>query len=199
MILEDLLKKKNKQQDLEIEKAIDRIATDIEAAGYPTKELQKEIYSWVSRYLPEDCKSIIDIGAGRGDFVNELTNECEYFGFELANGLVQAGIKLHGSRENFHLVNEDYLSNAFRDIADASVCIGSLNSPVPEDKWTYFNKVLNKSISDSKCCIFVLNTIEEEGLENYPIENLINMILHDKNYIIDNSKGGDIYLLKIIS
>jgi len=181
------------------------LMSDAEIVGYPDEEFQEEIYDWVNAKLPKHNFSVKDLGAGRGDFYGRLINPPEwefskpsaidYFGIESNPNLCRVGEQKYPGIK--------LICNDFNDVSiqtDYTICIGTLNDDHGFNKWDYFNKTLNHSLSNTKTAIlFVLqgNCYGESGHLDYPIPEVVHRLLDGKRYEIDNSRLEDIYLLTV--
>lgn len=178
----------------------DYLLNDPEIVGYPDKEMQDEIYSWVSQSIPWGEYSIKDLGAGRGDFYGHLLSERDnvipnYIGFEQKQSLVMAGKSKYN---NIKLVNTDFFTS--ENETHYTVCIGTLNEDHSFDKWKYFNKTLNYALNSTKVAIiFVLSSNMEGivGFLDYPIPELVSRLPKELRFSIDYSKLEDIYKLTV--
>ncbi len=193
MNLEDLLSPK--PQVVEIP---DYIKTDPEMVGYPDVEMQDQIYGWALSEVNTNGKTILDVGAGRGDIFRHIDNCKEYIGFEINEILCKA---VGGKHDRFTLFNADYLNVELTHSVDIALLIGTLNSINAPDKWNAFNLFFNKMYNEcTECCIFILNCkSDDESLNDFPFNELfINVLSNSKiPFNIDYSYFEDIYKLTI--
>lgn len=175
----------------------DYLINDPEVVGYPSLEMQDDIYQWVRQYLPLQNYSIKDLGAGRGDFFNSFMNYhgIEYIGIESRESLVAAGKKKYS---DINLIHGDFLKEDIQ--TDYTICIGTLNDRHGEDKWKYFNKILNHSLSNTNnAVIFVLssNMDDLDNFYDYPMNELFENLPSNLPCKVDYSMFQDIYVLVV--
>ena len=181
------------------DKIPDYLLNDPEVVGYPDLEMQTEIYQWAVEGIRYWDKTILDVGAGRGDLFKYISYCKGYVGVESRESLCLAGRHKHASFENFSLVNIDYFQ-ADNVGVDVAFVIGTLNSINTKDKWDTFKQFFDKVYNEiSDCCIFILNSKSDEGLNDFPFSELFAEVLSVGNipFKIDYSKFEDIYKLTV--
>lgn len=177
----------------------DYLISDPEVVGYPDLYMQEKIYDWAIQYLNFSGKTILDIGAGRGDLFSVLQqfNLKSYVGIEQRGALCLVGSNQHND-PRFTLMNADYFQiNAKVDIA---FVIGTLNSINTDDKWAMFKSFFDKLYSEiNECGIFILNSTSEDGFNSFPFSELFTELLSASNipFTIDYSKFEGIYKLTV--
>lgn len=203
MRLEDLLNPKPigltepTEGDLELP---EYLVTDPILVGYPDVEMQREIYTWVLQDLPI-LGSVIDFGAGRGDFqefLHEINPAWEYTGYEITPGLVAAAIQ---AKRNVQL--QDVLTLDTDNLhAEWVVCIGTLNYSNRSEENGNFEKFLAKALElNPKGITFILLSKDDAGMYSTYSIPLMAQFLDEGGYIykIDNSVYDGIYKLTIIA
>ena len=89
----------------------DYLVNDPELVGYPDLEMQEKIYNWAIQYLNFSEKTVLDVGAGRGDLFNVLNqfNLKSYIGIEERQALCYVGVSTH-TDPRFSLINANYFN-----------------------------------------------------------------------------------------
>jgi hypothetical protein len=177
----------------------DYLVNDPELVGYPDLEMQEKIYNWAIQYLNFSEKTVLDVGAGRGDLFNVLNqfNLKSYIGIEERQALCYVGVSTH-TDPRFSLINANYFNIEYK--ADIAFVIGTLNSTSTTTKWEDFKKMFNKLYSEiNECVIFIVNNHSLDGFNDYPFNELFTNLLLTNNipFTIDYSKFEGIYKLTI--
>ncbi len=87
-----------------------------------------QFYKLIVRYCPElfddfiksagigPGKSVLELGPGTGQATDPILDTgCDYHAIELGEHLYEMMLKKYGSRGNFHIVNDDFITHDFGD------------------------------------------------------------------------------------
>lgn len=168
----------------------DYLIHDSEIVGYPDIDFQQQIYLWAISDILIAGRSVLDVGAGRGDLFHFLGSVGTYCGYDTNKILTEIGPTKYPDAR-FSLINEDYLKVTHPQKFDISVCIGTLNS---DELKSSFKEFFDKMYEDTKeVLVFILST------EYFPFSDIFMNILTDENipFKVDYSKFEGIYKLSV--
>lgn len=194
---------KKSVEQFEWENLPEYLFTDPEVVGYPDEEMQSRIYDWVLDDI-RNKSSIMDYGCGRGDFYGHARMNgysLDYTGFDNRQVMVDVGKKKYKDYIiGFNLLNFDFALPWNLEPVDYTICIGTLNDNHGQDKWEYFNRILNNALSNTRTSIIFVLSRNFDGDPNfldYPFEELFQHLDKNLRFEIDYTKFEDIYKLTV--
>lgn len=182
---------------------------DPEMSGFSDTNIQNTIYN-IATYgtlpLTGDV-SILDIGAGRGDFYDYVKNtypqlNISFTGYELNPVLVNVGNLKHENADDFELILDNFLNIDSGKKYDYSFVIGSLNINYGwNDNWVQIENIIKKAIdvtTKNVTMILLHDTGGDDAYISYPIPNLTDLLLKfNVPFSIDYGEIYGIYKLTI--
>jgi SAM-dependent methyltransferase len=165
------------------------------AVGWGEKGRQELRFSILSSLWNFKNASVLDIGAGFGDFYNFIgkDNLKEYHGFDIVPVLVEKGNELYGSNKNFKLSLGNFMEMPLEKKYDIVVISGLFNFKLTSgDNYYFINDVLTKALSHCNIGVaanFITDRVDhhDEVIFNSSPEKIVEIALkHTKNFILRN-------------
>lgn len=194
------------------------LVNDPEAVGYMDEESQKQFYDLATAGLDLKSQHILDMGAGRGDFLNYLRGAIssddgsevmfDYTGYEINPLLCKAfDIKYNplSTQPEPTIINKNWFE-AEKDelVYDWVFNILSLSTNYDGytmDKWTYLERTIELAMNKAtKGVVFILLS-DNGGVAEYthfPIDELVRRIQDKYMFAIDRTTANTIYKIGII-
>lgn len=178
-----------------------------EAVGYPDRTQQWNAYRLITSYIDPPDGTILDFGAGRGDYQKfyeqEYGQSPNYTGIEANTILVEASKRAYN---DVKLVNKDWFNLDDELRGDWCINIGSLNLRYDHSTELSDIEYLQKTIEVmyDKCNIGVVvllssdRTEIEDSLINYNPGDVLNWATEKfTNIALDHSISADLFTLII--
>jgi len=186
----------------------DYMYTSPQIVGFGDEEVQRRVYQFMfDRFLPLSGEiSLLELGAGRGDFAYFLHNisntlTVSYTGVEVNSLLVKVGIDLQQTQRsgplNFNLVNIDPLNDddlvkqlPQHDFVVATTMTYIESSAHDLSKTGRLSKLIEVCLSKANvgCKLLFVATPNNPGIINYTVAEIASLLDElDYPFIIDGS------------
>jgi len=181
-----------------------------EAVGYATREQQFNMYKAIATHIDDPTRSILDFGAGRGDFGRWLcsnyeltTNDIQYKGIELNQPLVDACTALN---DNINVTTADWLNLDDSVKAEWCVNINSNNmrydADITKSDMDYLQSTISKMYDTAELGVVISLTSDvtntQDGLINWNAGDIFNWAQNTFGRVaLDHTMSDDMFILII--
>jgi SAM-dependent methyltransferase len=165
------------------------------AVGWGEKGRQGLRFSILSSLWNFKGASVLDIGAGFGDFYNFIGKDTisSYHGFDLVPVLVDKGKQLYGSNDNFNLTLGNFMELPLEKKYDIVIISGLFNFKLADgNNYSFINDVITKAFSVCNVGLaanFITDRVDRKDdiVFNSSPEKIVEITLkHTKNFALRN-------------
>jgi SAM-dependent methyltransferase len=165
------------------------------SVGWGEKGRQELRFSVLSSLWDFKNASVLDIGAGFGDFYNFIgkDNIAYYQGFDIVPVLVEKGNQLYGSNKNFKLTLGDFMEMPPEREYDIVIISGLFNFKLANNNnYSFINDVITKALANCSIGVaanFITDRVDyqDDVIFNSSPEKIIEIVLkHTRNFLLRN-------------
>jgi SAM-dependent methyltransferase len=165
------------------------------SVGWGEKGRQELRFSILSSLWNFKGVSVLDIGAGFGDFYNFIGKDyiSEYQGFDIVPVLVEKGNQMYGNNKNFKLTLGNFMELPLDKKFDIVVISGLFNFKLANgDNYSFINDVITKAFASCNIGLaanFITDRVDRKDdiVFNSSPEKIVEIALkHTKSFALRN-------------
>jgi len=165
------------------------------SVGWGEKGRQELRFSILSSLWDFKGASVLDIGAGFGDFYKFIGKDTVsfYHGFDIVPVLVEKGNELYGSNQNFKLTSGNFMDIPLERKYDIVIISGMFNFKlVNGDNYSFINDIIIKAFAHCNigfAANFITDRVDHHDnvIFNSSPEKIVEIALkHTKNFVLRN-------------